>query len=111
MNFLVLKSIELVNHRQVINYLNYDNKFLKFINLDSINKDPPYLPDENIKIENPFSLENWIEKNSNEIKKLGKKSLFSGNYQSNIVIYGGQDTQTIITQDFEAFIWQIVIDN
>jgi len=75
---------------------------------DSIEKNPPWNPDQNRATESPFNLQDWIDTNRRKIRSSGEVNLFDPvKYQSDIKVLGyGQGGQNI-TAESEIFLWQI----
>ncbi|KAK4036916.1 hypothetical protein OUZ56_028961 [Daphnia magna] len=73
----------------------------------TIPENPPYKPDCNREVENPFDLNNWLALHRTEIHKEGKKKLFANmNYQSDIVVYG-KGIDDFQATSYETWLWQL----
>ena len=74
---------------------------------DQITLHPPYHPDATRVVPDAFSLRKWLESNRAEINQTGWKQLFSGNYQSDVVVHGKGKSQFSASSS-ETWIWQLV---
>ena len=69
----------------------------------------PFKPDEKVSIDEPFSLDQWLDRNSQKLRN-GKLDLFHGKYHSSVIVYGtGEDE--VINEDADTFIWALVSFN
>ena len=66
----------------------------------------PFKPDENVSIDEPFSLEQWLDRNSQKLRN-GKLDLFQGKYHSDIFVYGAGEDE-VVNEDADTFIWALV---
>jgi len=75
---------------------------------DSVNANPPWSPDSQRKVEDPFNLQDWVDKNRRLIRSRGEVFLFEQNkYQSDVKVLGhGQGSQSFKTES-EVFLWQL----
>ncbi|KAK2704412.1 hypothetical protein QYM36_016714 [Artemia franciscana] len=65
----------------------------------------PYEVNEKVSVDEPFSLEQWLDRNSQRLSN-GKLDLFQGDFQSQIIVYGtGEDE--VVNEDADTFIWAI----
>ena len=63
----------------------------------------PYEVNEKVSVDEPFSLEQWLDRNSQRLSN-GKLDLFHGDFQSQIIVYGtGEDE--VVNEDADTFIW------
>jgi mannose-6-phosphate isomerase-like protein (cupin superfamily) len=70
--------------------------------------DPPWHSDSVRRIEPPFNLKDWINRNRSEIVSDGSKRLFSDSYQSDVVVLGlGSGSRSIRSDGGETFLWII----
>lgn len=75
----------------------------------TIPENPPYVPDCNREVENPFDLKEWLELHRGDIQKEGKMKLFDdAHYQSEVVIYG-KGIDEFPASSHETWLWQLVI--
>ncbi|KAI9552341.1 hypothetical protein GHT06_022706 [Daphnia sinensis] len=73
----------------------------------TIPENPPYKPDSNREVENPFDLKDWLALHRDEIHKEGKKKLFGNiNYQSDVVVYG-KGSDDFQASSYETWLWQL----
>lgn len=71
----------------------------------TITENPPFKPDNQQSLEDPFSLRQWVENNLEEINKTGYKQLFGGRFEMKAFIFGlGQQTRSF--SHAETFLWQ-----
>lgn len=76
----------------------------------TIPENPPYQPDSNLSVTNPFNLKDWIDANREDIQTNGQKKLFDDtNYQSDVIIYG-KGSDKIQEAQHETWLWQLVIN-
>ncbi|XP_055353884.1 3-hydroxyanthranilate 3,4-dioxygenase-like [Paramacrobiotus metropolitanus] len=69
---------------------------------------PPYIPDSERRLGDPFVLNQWLEENAERIEKQRVVSIFDHDYQSKVVVVGGTDaTDFAANQNAERWIWQI----
>jgi len=75
---------------------------------DSVNSNPPWVPDSRRQVEDPFCLQDWLDRNRRLIRSRGEVYLFDKNkYQSDVKVLGhGQGVQTFTTES-EVFLWQL----
>ena len=74
----------------------------------TIPQDPPYRPDEDRRVENPFNLNDWLQSNKDGLGRDGCCSLFErSRYGSDIVVYG-QGFDLIPANSHEIWLWQLV---
>ena len=74
----------------------------------TIQENPPYHPDPDRQLENPFCLKDWFKSNEDEIHREGQKRLFdNANYQSDVIIYG-KGIDEFQTSSNEIWLWQLV---
>ncbi|KAK2704418.1 3-hydroxyanthranilate 3,4-dioxygenase-like [Artemia franciscana] len=65
----------------------------------------PFKPDEKVSIDEPFSLDQWLDRNSQKLRN-GKLDLFQGKYHSSVIVYGtGEDE--VVNEDADTFIWAL----
>ncbi|XP_072166148.1 3-hydroxyanthranilate 3,4-dioxygenase-like [Diadema setosum] len=67
---------------------------------------PPITQDVERKLEDPFSLQEWIEKNREEIASKGSKALFGPDYQFSVVMWGEGD-EAGGCEEAEIWLWQL----
>ncbi len=75
----------------------------------TIPENPPYHPDPNRQLENPFNLKDWLKSNHKVIQRDGQKRLFDrSTYHSDVIVYGtGVDEfQPVLN---EIWLWQLVL--
>lgn len=73
----------------------------------TIPENPPYHPDPNRQLENPFNLKDWLKSNHKVIHRDGQKRLFDrSTYHSDVIVYGtGVDEfQPVLN---EIWLWQL----
>ena len=74
----------------------------------SVNENPPWNPDSEKIVENPFNLQDWLDTNRSLISSSGSKPLFSPtSYQSDILVMGLGHGSRIIPSPSETFLWQL----
>lgn len=74
----------------------------------TIPENPPYRPNSNIKVENPFNLDDWLVQSKAEIRQNGAKKLFDNPcYKSEVVIYGAS-RMSVGQVRSEIWLWQVV---
>jgi hypothetical protein len=76
----------------------------------TIPENPPYRPDPERIMEDPFDLRQWLQDHRSEIMEKGLKMLFDPKaYQSQITVYGPSDHDRPITNHGgETWLWQLV---
>ena len=66
----------------------------------------PYEPNEKVCVGEPFSLEQWLDRNSQRLNN-GKLDLFQGEFKAEVIVYGtGEDE--VVNEEGDTFIWAIV---
>ena len=74
----------------------------------TIPENPPYHPDPDRQLKNPFCLKDWLKSNEDEIHRDGQKRLFDGaNYQSDVIVYG-KGIDEFQPSSNEIWLWQLV---
>jgi len=75
---------------------------------NSVNKNPPWKPDSQRAVEDPFNLQDWLDSHRDLISSSGHHPLFSqSSYQSDITVLGhGQGPRTMLSPA-ETFLWQL----
>lgn len=73
----------------------------------TIPANPPYQPDSERQIEEPFNLKDWLNTNRDEIHRHGFKRLFDESYQSEVIVYG-KGNKELYSDDHEIWLWQLV---
>ena len=74
----------------------------------SVNENPPWVPDSEKIVENPFNLQDWLDTNRRLISSSGSMSLFPSNsYQSDITVIGLGYRSRVIPSPSETFLWQL----
>lgn len=68
---------------------------------------PPWVPDTRRRIEPPFSLFGWLDKNAAEVATTGQVRLFDTSYQSDILVLGGKNPRDLNTTGGETLLWQL----
>ncbi len=75
---------------------------------------PPWQPDSNRVVDEPFSLDSWLDRNAEGIRREGRVRLFGdgkGRYQSDIFILGRCDDHVanrhLRSDGGETFLWQL----
>merc|ERR1712013_232203 len=75
---------------------------------DSVNKNPPWVPDSKRVVENPFNLQDWLDAHRRLIRSSGSHPLFSPtSYQSDITVMGLGQGSRVISAPAETFLWQL----
>ncbi|KAK2704416.1 hypothetical protein QYM36_016718 [Artemia franciscana] len=65
----------------------------------------PYEPNEKVCVGEPFSLEQWLDRNSQKLNN-GKLDLFQGEFKAEVIVYGtGEDE--VVNEEGDTFIWAI----
>ncbi|XP_065565993.1 3-hydroxyanthranilate 3,4-dioxygenase-like [Artemia franciscana] len=65
----------------------------------------PYEPNEKLCVGEPFSLEQWLDRNSQRLNN-GKLDLFQGEFKAEVIVYGtGKDE--VVNKERDTFIWAI----
>lgn len=78
-------------------------------NPDEITSNPPWIPDSKRRIEEPFLLKDWLDKNMSNIQSTGSVKLFRDIYQTDVFVMGkGPDSsRKIVSKGAETFLWQL----
>jgi len=75
---------------------------------DSVMVNPPWKPDNKRNIEEPFSLQDWMDKNRRLVRSSGEVYLFDpAKYQSDIKVLGHGHGKSGFTATSEVFMWQL----
>jgi len=75
---------------------------------DSVLDNPPWVPDSTRSVEQPFNLQDWLDKKRRLIRASGEADLFDSNkYQSNIKVLGFGSGLKTLTANSEVFLWQL----
>ncbi|KAK2705680.1 3-hydroxyanthranilate 3,4-dioxygenase-like [Artemia franciscana] len=65
----------------------------------------PYEAEAKAIVEEPFSLDQWLERNNQGLTS-GKLNLFEGDYKAHIIVYGpGEDE--VVNEDADTFVWAL----
>jgi len=75
--------------------------------LDSFPQQPPRVNNEKIKLSEPFSLNDWIDKHREDFQKNSSLSLFDDEYQSRVYILS-QGQHQIECSTGDVWLWQHV---
>ncbi|RWS31212.1 3-hydroxyanthranilate 3:4-dioxygenase-like isoform X2 [Leptotrombidium deliense] len=74
---------------------------------DSVNPTPPWSPNDEITVQNAFSLREWIEDRREKIIKNGFLPLFPGDYTSQVIVFG-PGSHRVNYADCDTFLMQLV---
>ncbi|GAU95947.1 hypothetical protein RvY_07463 [Ramazzottius varieornatus] len=74
---------------------------------NSVVHNPPFYPDADRKLGNPFSIVQWLEENKDKMTENGKVRMFDESYQTDVFVVGGAQSTTFPANNTaEYWIWQ-----
>lgn len=74
---------------------------------NSVTRNPPFYPDANRKLGQPFSTSQWLVENKDKVANEGKVRMFDESYQTDVFVVGGTQNVTFpVNSCAQYWIWQ-----
>jgi len=71
----------------------------------TIPENPPYVPDGQRQLEEPFDLRGWVDLHRGEIQATGSKRIWGEGYETEVLVYGSDRRHELKTETVDMYLW------